>query len=108
MAELHELYDAAEKLKDAGKHDQAVEKLEELLAVDDSYVLAHLALAVIYGQLGRHEDGIRHGQKACEIAQYAHQQHIDLRQAAIQLGYINEADFDRIVDPASMTTPQDQ
>ena len=65
MAELHELYDAAEKLKDAGKHDQAVEKLEELLAVDDSYVLAHLALAVIYGQLGRHEDGIRHGQRAC-------------------------------------------
>ena len=68
MAELHELYDAAEKLKDAGKHDQAVEKLEELLAVDDSYVLAHLALAVIYGRLERHEDGIRHGQKACEIA----------------------------------------
>jgi len=67
MPESHELYDEAESLKEKGKLEQAVEKLTELLAADESYVLAHLALAVIYGRLERHEDGIRHGQKACEL-----------------------------------------
>ena len=67
MAELYELYDAAEKLKDEGKYDQAATKLEELLAADESYVLAHLALAVIFGKLGRDKDGIRHGQRACAL-----------------------------------------
>ena len=67
MADLHELYAAAEKLKDEGKYDEAVSNLEEILAADETFVLAHLALAVLYGKLGRQEDAIRHGQRACEL-----------------------------------------
>ncbi len=44
--------------------------------------------------------------KASEIAQHAHSKNISLRQAALDLHYINEADFDRIVDPKSMTEPK--
>ncbi|WP_320666947.1 class II fumarate hydratase [Prochlorococcus sp. MIT 1307] len=43
--------------------------------------------------------------KASEIAQYAHQKRISLRDAAIKLDYINEVDFDRLVDPTSMIFP---
>mgnify|MGYP003314640330 FL=1 len=67
MPELHQLYDEAEKLKDEGKLEEAVAKLEEVLEADETFVLAHLALAVVYGRMGRHEDGIRHGQRACEL-----------------------------------------
>ncbi len=67
MPESHVLYDEAEKLKDAGKLDEAVVKLNELLAVDPDYVLAHYALAVIYTRLKRHDDAIRYANRACEL-----------------------------------------
>ena len=41
-------------------------------------------------------------EKASQIAQYAHQKDITLREAANKLGYIKEDDFNRIVDPKSM------
>ncbi len=40
--------------------------------------------------------------KACEIAKYAFQKDLTLRQAAKELDYIKEADFDLIVNPKSM------
>ena len=67
MPEIHELYDQAEKLKDAGKYEEAVSILEQALGTDETYVLAHLALAVIHGKLGRHDEAIGHGQRACEL-----------------------------------------
>ena len=42
-------------------------------------------------------------EKACEIAQFAYKESINLRDSALQLGYISEADFDRIVQPGDMT-----
>ncbi len=45
--------------------------------------------------------------KASEIAQKAHKKDISLRQAAIELGYVNENDFDLIVDPMLMIKPKD-
>jgi Flp pilus assembly protein TadD len=68
MPESHVLYDEADKLKDAGKLDEAVAKLNELLAADPDYALAHSALAVILTRLKRHEEAIRHGIRACEVA----------------------------------------
>jgi tetratricopeptide (TPR) repeat protein len=62
-----ELYNEAEKLKDEGKDEEAIAKLTELLAQDDSYTLAHLALAVLYGKVNKPEDSVRHGQRACEL-----------------------------------------
>jgi len=67
MADLTAMYDEADKLKDEGKFEEAIEKLNAILAEDENYVLAHLALAVAYGRVGRHEDAVRHGQKACEV-----------------------------------------
>lgn len=67
MSDVNQLYNAAEQLKDQGKFQEAVDQLRTLLEIDQQHVLTHLALAVLYGKLGRHEDAIAHGQKACEI-----------------------------------------
>ncbi len=40
---------------------------------------------------------------ASKIAQYAHKQKISLKEAAIKSGNIQEADFNRLVDPYTMT-----
>ncbi len=67
MSDVVALYNEAEKLKDAGEYEQAITKLTELLAQDESYTLAHMALAVIYGRVGKHEEAVKHGQRACEL-----------------------------------------
>jgi len=61
------LYDEADKLKDASKLDEAEAKLNEALAGDPNYALAHSALAVVLQKLGRHEEAIAHARKVCEI-----------------------------------------
>lgn len=60
------LYDEADKLKDAGKLEEAVAKLKALQA-DSNYALAHSALAVVLQKLGRHDDAIAHARRVCEI-----------------------------------------
>jgi fumarate hydratase class II len=42
---------------------------------------------------------------ASEIAHYAMEHDITLKAAALKLGFVTEADFDRIVDPAKMVRP---
>ncbi|HZP98859.1 MAG TPA: lyase family protein, partial [Reyranella sp.] len=43
--------------------------------------------------------------KAAEIAHYASEHDLTLKQAALKLGYVSEAEFDRVVDPKKMTSP---
>jgi fumarate hydratase class II len=43
--------------------------------------------------------------KASQIAHHASEHDLTLKQAALQLGYVSDADFDRIVDPAKMVRP---
>lgn len=43
--------------------------------------------------------------KASTIAHHAMEHDQTLRQAALQLGFVDEATFDRVVDPARMVTP---
>ncbi|SKA40074.1 fumarase, class II [Enhydrobacter aerosaccus] len=43
--------------------------------------------------------------KASQIAHHASDRDLTLKQAALQLGYVTEAEFDRIVDPAKMVHP---
>jgi Flp pilus assembly protein TadD len=62
-----ELYNEAEKLKDSGDLEGAVKKLNELLAQDTRFALAHSALAVIYGRMGRHAEAVEHATKVCEL-----------------------------------------
>jgi fumarate hydratase class II len=43
--------------------------------------------------------------KASEIAHYAMDNDLTLKAAALQLGFVTEADFDRLVDPRKMVNP---
>jgi fumarate hydratase, class II len=43
--------------------------------------------------------------KASEIAHYALDHDLTLKSAALELGYVTEAEFDRVVDPAKMVEP---
>jgi len=45
--------------------------------------------------------------KAARIAQLAQAQGLTLKEAALQLGYLSAADFDRLVDPHKMAYPED-
>jgi tetratricopeptide (TPR) repeat protein len=67
MATSMELYNEAEKLKDEGKHEEAIAKLQELLAADDSHVLSHLALGVLYHNVDKPEQAVEHAEKAVEL-----------------------------------------
>jgi len=44
--------------------------------------------------------------KASEVAHYALDHDMSLREAALKLGFISAEEFDRVVDPAKMTHPQ--
>ena len=61
------LYDESDKLKDAGKLDEAAAKLNEAIEADPTYSLAHSALAVVLQKLGKHEEALQHAQKVCEL-----------------------------------------
>src|SRR5207244_916823 len=67
MPTINELYKEHEQLKRDGKIDEAVGKLEELLKQDDKHVLSHLALAVLYGKLAKHDEAVTHAEKAVEL-----------------------------------------
>ena len=43
--------------------------------------------------------------KASQIAHYAMDHDLTLKQAALKLGFVTEAEFDRVVDPAKMVKP---
>jgi fumarate hydratase, class II len=43
--------------------------------------------------------------KASKIAHHAMDHDLTLKDAALQLGFVTEAEFDRIVDPAKMVKP---
>jgi len=47
-------------------------------------------------------------ERAAKIAQKAHRDHSTLRQAALSLGWVNGADFDRWVDPKRMLGPLEE
>jgi tetratricopeptide (TPR) repeat protein len=68
MAEPMELYDEADKLKDEGKLDDAIAKLNQALEADPNFALAHSAMAVVLQRLGRHDEAVAHAQKVCELA----------------------------------------
>lgn len=57
----------AEKLRLEGQPAAAVEKIQELLALDPGFVRAHLTLAVLYHQTGEHQLACRHAERACEL-----------------------------------------
>jgi tetratricopeptide (TPR) repeat protein len=67
MSDIHTQYNDVEKLIDDEKFEDAIAALERIVDQDDSYVLAHLALARVYTKTGQHDLAISHGEKACEL-----------------------------------------
>lgn len=67
MSDIHSEYTAVEKLIDDEKWTEATQGLEQIVAQDDTFVLAHLALARVYTKLGQHAEACRHGERACEL-----------------------------------------
>jgi fumarate hydratase class II len=43
--------------------------------------------------------------KAAQVAKNAHKKNISLRQSAVELGYLTEEQFDKLVIPEDMTHP---
>jgi predicted Zn-dependent protease len=67
MSTVDQRYDEAIELQQAGKLEEAVGKLEALIAEQPDYALAHAALSVFYGKLGRQDEAIEHARKVCEL-----------------------------------------
>ncbi len=67
MSDPVKLYDEADQLKAAGNLEGAVAKLSEALALDESYALAHSALAVTLQRLGQHEEALTHAKRVTEL-----------------------------------------
>ena len=67
MTDIHSEYSAVEKFIDDEKYTEAIEGLERIVAMDETFVLAHLALARVYTKTGQHELAVKHGEKACEL-----------------------------------------
>ncbi len=68
--------------------------LQRIKAYVDQSLMLVTALAPVIGY-----------DEASKIAHYASDHDLTLRDAALQLGIVSEADFDRIVDPAKMVNP---
>jgi Flp pilus assembly protein TadD len=67
MPTVDQLYDEAIDLQQAGSLDEAVGKLESLVVEHPDYALAHAALSVFYGKLGRADEAVEHAQRVCQL-----------------------------------------
>lgn len=67
MPTSDELYSQAEQLKEEGKLAEAVVTLDELLKQEETFALAHSALGVLLGKLGRHQEAIEHAKRVCQL-----------------------------------------
>ena len=67
MSDLHAKYNEVEKFIDDEKFEDAISGLNEIVQADESFVLAHLALARVYTKTGQHELAVQHAEKACEL-----------------------------------------
>ena len=66
-ASVHDLYNQGEKLKDQGDYPAAIACFGQALETDESFALAHFALAVCYGKVGEHEKAVQAAERACEL-----------------------------------------
>lgn len=65
--ELLQLEKEADALRQQGLWSEAIEVLERALANDESFVRAHLALAVLYHRVNDPERACSHAERACEL-----------------------------------------
>ena len=67
MANPHEMYDEAVRLKDDGDLAGAVEKLRGVLEIDPGHTDTHSALAVYLQKLNDFDGAIEHANKVVEL-----------------------------------------
>ncbi len=67
MPTPNELYDQAADKRDQGDKEGAVAILEEAVAIDPNFALAHGMLAKLYADLARAEQAIEHARKVVEL-----------------------------------------
>lgn len=67
MPDNETLYDEAIKLKDDGNIEQAIAKMQALVEQDETYALAHSALAKMLTDSGNHPEAIKHALKVTEL-----------------------------------------
>ena len=67
MSDVNAKYNEVEKLIDDEKFEEAIAGLTAITGEDESFVLAHLALARVYTKTGQHDLAIEHAEKACEL-----------------------------------------
>jgi Tfp pilus assembly protein PilF len=67
MPTPNELYDEAADLRDQGDKPAAVAKLEEAVAADPSFAIAHGMLAKLYADLAEADKAIFHAKKVVEL-----------------------------------------
>lgn len=65
--EIIKLENEAEQLKQDGKHQEAIEKLQEALKLDEKFARGHLALSVLYHLVEDYERSCFHGEKVVEL-----------------------------------------
>lgn len=92
MSTPSSLYDEAVKIYESGDVEQAVEKLKEVLAADENYVLAHSASAVYYQKLGKFDEAIEHAKKVTELEPDDNFSYLQLSVICQRCGRIAEAE----------------
>lgn len=92
MATLHELYDEADQLKEQGDLEAAVAKLQEILDRDETYALAHSAMAVHLQKLGRCDEAIEHAQRVTQLEPNDPFSFTQLSVICVRCGRIQEAE----------------
>ena len=78
--------------------DHCVVGIELNLKTIDHYVKTSLMLVTALAPRIGYDN-------AAKVAHTAHQQHISLKEAAMQLGQLTESEFDALVKPEDMTHP---
>lgn len=90
--DLNKLYDEADKLKEEGKLEEAVELLRTIIQQDPNFTLAHLAIAKHLTGLGKAEEAVAHAQKAVELEPEDPFSYTQLSVICQRAGLINEAE----------------
>lgn len=92
MSTADQLYDEAIEIQQAGKLDEAISKLEELIVAHPDYALAHAGLSVFYGKMGRHAEAVEHARKVCELESNDPFSYMALSLTCQRAGFIPEAE----------------
>jgi tetratricopeptide (TPR) repeat protein len=93
MPTQNEVYKEGVKLKDEGKYEEAMAKLQQAYAMDEQNTLPLHAMVQCLTELARHEEAIATGQKIITIEPDDQFSYIALSRAYQRSGMIPEAEM---------------